>query len=111
MRITPNNPPVKEETPYQKADSDAAKMERDNDKDVLQSTEKVVKESRRKCSISDEVKTMFVAQLQAELTNFAMYNSFAVWFETHGLDGLGKYYRARADEELLHHKWLMHSLS
>ena len=111
MRITPNNPPVKEETPYQKADSDAAKMERDNDKDVLQSTEKVVKESRRKCSISDEVKTMFVAQLQAELTNFAMYNSFAVWFETHGLDDLGKYYRARADEELLHHKWIMDYLS
>ena len=111
MRITYNNPPVKNEVPYQKADNNASKIEKDNNEEVLESTEKVVKNSRKKCSISEKIKTMFVAQLQAELTNFSMYNSFAVWFETNGLDDLGKYYRARANEELNHHQWIMDYLS
>lgn len=111
MRVISNNPPVTTETPYEEADKNAASMENDKNEDVLSSTRKVIKSSRKKCSISEEVKTMLVAQLQAELTNYALYNSFAVWFETKGLDDLGKYYRARADEELVHHKWIMDYLS
>ena len=105
------NPPVTNEQPYEEADKKTKVQDVDNNQDVLNSTKAVVKSSRRKCSISEEVKNMFVAQLQAELTNFAMYNTFAVWFETNGLDKLGEYYRARADEELLHHKWIMDYLS
>lgn len=107
MRII--SEPVKTEKPYKEAEE---KIKETKDKnEVIKSTEKVVNEARKKCSISEEVKVMFVAQLQAELTNYAMYNSFAVWFETKGLDKLGKYYRARANEELTHHKWIMDYLS
>lgn len=44
MRITYNNPPVKNEVPYQKADNNASKIEKDNNEEVLESTEKSCKE-------------------------------------------------------------------
>lgn len=56
MRITHNNPPVKNEAPYQKADNNVSKIEKDNNEEVLESTEKVVKNSRKKCSISEKIK-------------------------------------------------------
>ncbi|MCC8117846.1 MAG: hypothetical protein LIP09_03740 [Bacteroidales bacterium] len=66
---------------------------------------------RRQTSLSDEIRDLFVLQLQHELKNFTLYNSFSVYYSVHGLEKLGKYYKARADEELKHQQWIMAYLS
>lgn len=68
-------------------------------------------DQRRQTSLSDELRDLFVRQLQHELKNFALYNSFSVYFSCKGLEKLGKYYKARADEELNHQQWIMGYLS
>lgn len=68
-------------------------------------------EQRRQTSLSDELRDLFVRQLQHELKNFSLYNSFAVYFSCKGLEKLGKYYKGRADEELVHQQWIMEYLS
>ncbi|MCC8112663.1 MAG: hypothetical protein LIP03_01470 [Bacteroidales bacterium] len=68
-------------------------------------------EQRRKTSLSDELRDLFVLQLQHELKNFTLYNSFSVYFSCKGLEKLGKYYKGRADEELKHQQWIMQYLS
>lgn len=67
--------------------------------------------SRRKSSLSAELRDLFVLQLQHELKNFTLYNSFAVYYNCKGLEKLGKYYKGRADEEMHHHEWIMKYLS
>lgn len=64
-------------------------------------------EERRKTSLSDDLRDLFVRQLQHELKNFTLYNSFSVYYSCKGLEKLGKYFKARADEELHHQEWIM----
>lgn len=64
-------------------------------------------EQRRKSSLSENLRQLFVTQLQHELKNFTLYNSFAVYYRCKGLEKLGAYYKARADEELVHQEWIM----
>lgn len=66
---------------------------------------------RRETSLSPELRDLFVSQLAHELKNFSLYNSFSVYFSCKGLEKLGKYYKGRADEELLHQQWIMEYLS
>lgn len=68
-------------------------------------------EQRRKGSLSDTLRDMFVNQLAHELKNFTLYNTFSVYYSCKGLEKLGKYYKARADEELVHQQWIMDYLS
>lgn len=68
-------------------------------------------EKRRQTSLSDNLRDLFVEQLRHELMNFTLYNSFAVYYTCKGLDKLGKYFKARADEELVHQGWIMDYLS
>lgn len=68
-------------------------------------------EQRRQTSLSSELRDLFVCQLQHELKNFTLYNSFSVYFSCKGLDKLGKYFKGRADEELLHQQWIMDYLT
>ncbi len=67
-------------------------------------------EQMRETSISDTLRDLFVKQLAHELKNFTLYNSFSVYFSCHGFEKLGKYYKSRADEELLHQQWIMEYL-
>lgn len=69
------------------------------------------KKQRLTTSLSDELRDLFVRQLQHELKNFTLYNSFSVYFSCKGLEKLGKYFKGRADEELLHQEWIMNYLS
>ncbi len=71
----------------------------------------LTKEQRLSTSLSTELRDLFVRQLQHELKNFALYNSFSVYYSCKGLEKLGKYYKARADEELMHQEWIMNYLS
>lgn len=66
---------------------------------------------RLKGSLSDSLRDLFVCQLQHELKNYTLYNSFAVYFSCKGLEKLGKYYKGRADEELVHQNWIMEYLT
>lgn len=66
---------------------------------------------RRETSLSPELRDLFVRQLTHELKNFSLYNSFSVFYSCKGLEKLGKYYKGRADEELLHQEWIMEYLS
>lgn len=66
---------------------------------------------RRLCPLSDKLRDMFVHQLQHELKNFTLYNTFSVYYSCRGLEKLGKYYKARADEELEHQEWIMDYLA
>ena len=68
-------------------------------------------EKRRQTSLSDELREMFIKQLAHELMNFTLYNSFSVYYSCNGLEKLGKYYKARAEEELTHQQWIMEYLS
>lgn len=58
-------------------------------------------------SLSDSLRDLFVRQLQHELKNFTLYNSFSVYYSCKGLEKLGKYFKARADEEIRHQEWIM----
>ncbi len=64
-------------------------------------------EQRRQSSLSENLRNLFVNQLQHELKNFTLYNSFAVYYRCKGLEKLGAYFKARADEELTHQEWIM----
>lgn len=66
---------------------------------------------RRKTSLSNTLRDMFVGQLAHELKNFTLYNSFSVYYSCKGLEKLGKYFKARADEELQHQAWIMNYLT
>ncbi len=68
-------------------------------------------EQRRHTTLSGELRDLFVLQLQHELKNYTLYNSFAVYFSCKGLDKLGDYFKGRANEELRHHEWIMNYLS
>ena len=68
-------------------------------------------EQMRETSLSDTLRDMFVNQLAHELKNYTLYNAFSVYFSCNGLEKLGKYYKGRADEELLHQQWIMDYLS
>ena len=78
---------------------------------TMRYTEKVIDESRRKCTLSSVMVEMLVKQMSAELANHALYMTFANYFEVEGLPKLGIYWRGRAKEEYLHHSWIFEYLT
>lgn len=67
--------------------------------------------SRKLCLVSTEVGNLLVTQLAHELKNFNLYMSFANYFGVEGISDLEHYYRKRAEEEMLHHQWIMDYLT
>lgn len=107
MRVIPNNeenPAVVDSKPYEEAEKIA------NDKSgesTMEGTEKAINKARRECTISDNMIKLLVMQLRAELSNYTLYNTFASYFNKIGLHKLAKYWEGRANEEDLHHKWIL----
>lgn len=66
--------------------------------------------NRRFCTLDESIIELLVKQLQHELYNKSLYYSMANFYDTDGLPLLGKYYRLRAEEEELHHKWIFEYL-
>lgn len=97
------NPAIVSDAPYQEARKNVAANE---GPDTMQGTEKAINKERRRCTISKEIINMLVTQLQAELTNFTLYKTFATYFGNKGLDKLAEYWEARAGEEHMHHEWI-----
>ena len=105
--IREKNPAIVTDSPYEEAREE---VEKKVGKDTMSSTEEAINKQRRKCTISDEMINMLVTQLQAELTNFALYRTFSTYFSVKGLDKLAEYWKARAKEEGLHHDWICNYL-
>lgn len=78
---------------------------------TMQYTEKVIDKSRRVCPLSSVMIEMLVKQMSAELSNHALYRTFANYYEVEGLPKLGIYWRGRAKEEYLHHEWIFEYLT
>lgn len=66
---------------------------------------------RNRSTMSEGMITLLVEQVGHELHNHNLYKSFANYFGSEGLHLLEKYYNMRADEELLHHNWIVKHLS
>lgn len=52
-----------------------------------------------------------VDQIKHELYNHNLYKTFANFFNSEGLVKLYMYYTSRAEEELLHHNWIVNYLN
>lgn len=68
-------------------------------------------EDRKLSLISSNIGGLLVKQIAHELKNYNLYMSYSNYFEVNGLFDIGKYYRKRAEEELLHHQWIMDYLT
>lgn len=68
-------------------------------------------ESRKICLLSKNIGDLLVKQLAHELKNYNLYKTFANFFSIEAILPLEEYYNKRADEELLHHKWIFDYLS
>ena len=73
---------------------------------TMRYTEKIIDESRRKCTLSSVMVEMLVKQMSAELANHSLYRTFANYFDVEGLPKLATYWLGRAAEEYLHHEWI-----
>lgn len=78
---------------------------------LKQKTEEEVATSKRSLDLSENMIDILVKQISHELHNYTLYKTFANYFANSGLNLLKEYYDGRADEELLHHKWIADYLS
>lgn len=69
------------------------------------------KKSRKDGTLSDTIIELLLRQLKHELYNHNLYRTFANFFGVQGLAVLEKYYIERAEEEKLHHNWIINYLS
>ena len=65
---------------------------------------------RRTCTLSKNMIAALINQLHKEESNHDLYATFASYYCKLGLQGLEKYYESRAEEELLHHRWIKNYL-
>lgn len=61
--------------------------------------------------MSEDMINLFVKQIAHELHNYTLYKTFANYFGNEGFILFQEYYNLRADEELLHHNWLVDFLN
>lgn len=66
---------------------------------------------RRICTLSDKTIDLLLRQLSHELYNHNLYRSFANYYGINGLAVLEAYYIKRAEEEKLHHDWIINYLN
>lgn len=78
---------------------------------IEKTPETKIDKNRRYCALDNTLASMLVTQLGSELYNKHLYMTFANYFDTDGLPKLGDYYKMRADEEELHHKWIYEYLN
>lgn len=68
-------------------------------------------EHKSTCRLSNEMIDKLVQQIQHELYNHNLYKTFANFFLVEGLMKLHLYYTERANEELIHHEWIVSYLN
>ena len=105
--IENNNPEVENQAPYQEAEKVATK---EDTPQTMEGTEKAINKAKRSCTISDKMINLLLTQLRGELSNYTLYNTFAVYYGCNGLTKLKEYWLARANEEKMHHEWIRNYL-
>ena len=109
MRVTKKeNPELVNQSPVEQI---IGKVEKEEGKDITETTVKIINKSKRTCLISENLVTLFVVQLQAELSNHNLYKTFENYYNNQGLYKLAKYFNARAAEEYIHHQWVVNYLN
>ena len=63
--------------------------------------------SKRNVYLSESMVNLLIKQISHELHNYTLYKTLANYFGTNGLNLLKEYYLGRANEELLHHQWIV----
>ena len=102
--IEGKNPAVVNQEPYNEAKQ---VVQKEAGPETMKGTEEAINKERRRCTISTHMVDLLVTQLRAELSNYTLYSTFANYFNKEGLHKLAKYWEGRAEEENLHHKWIM----
>mgnify|MGYP000932876513 CR=1 FL=1 len=69
------------------------------------------KEERRLKTLSDNVILLLNEQISHELHNHNVYKTFSNYYKFNGLYKLEKYYDERAEEELVHQRWIIDRLN
>lgn len=108
MRVIKNNPEIKNDKPVQEIIEKVEKAEGENSIEI---TEAVINKEIRDCLISDKLITLFITQIQSELSNHNLYKTFESYFNKQGLFKLAKYWNSRASEEYIHHQWVVNYLN
>ena len=108
MRVVKNNPEIKNDKPVQEIIEKVEKAEGENS---IETTEIVINKEIRDCLISDKLITLFITQIQSELSNHNLYKTFESYFNKQGLFKLAKYWNSRASEEYIHHQWVVNYLN
>ena len=103
-----SNTAADNEAPYKEAKQEVVNQD---GPDTMTGTEEAIRKARRKCTISDNMVKLLCTQMRAELSNYTLYNSFASYFNKEGLHKISEYWKARADEENMHHKWIRNYLN
>lgn len=67
--------------------------------------------NRKNKTISDSVGKLLVNQISHELFNHNLYRTIANFFAIEGIVQLEQYYIKRAEEELVHHRWIVDRLN
>lgn len=83
--------------------------EQNNDLKIAHSEVDPIK--RRICTLSNKMVELLLRQLSHELYNHNLYRSFANYYGINGLAVLESYYIKRAEEEKLHHDWIINYLN
>ena len=84
---------------------------------ILKTTEKTQNEpvesisAQKDCRISEKIRKLLIEQISHELYNHNLYRSFANFYGVRGLSKLEKYYIKRAEEEKVHHDWIIDYLN
>lgn len=66
---------------------------------------------QRDCRISNPVRRLLIEQISHELYNHNLYRTFANFYGVRGLPKLEEYYIKRAEEEKVHHDWIINYLN
>ena len=84
---------------------------------VFKTTEKAQNEpvkkimEQRNCRISNPIRRLLIEQISHELYNHNLYRTFANFYGIRGFSKLEEYYIKRAEEEKVHHDWIIDYLN
>lgn len=82
------------------------KLKQKSEEDVS-AKEESTSTSKFNVDLSENMVNLLIRQISHELHNYTLYKTFANYFGSEGLNLLKEYYLGRADEELLHHNWIV----
>ncbi len=78
---------------------------------LMSKLNEVIDKGRRTCTLSSNIQNLLIKQLEHELLNHNIYLTFSTYYFNNNLSKLKVYYEKRAEEELVHAKWIINYLN